>query len=482
MNSSRQSERGRGQGAAVSRSKRWPFNVADVLRSMSDAIITVDADQRVTSMNAAAEAMTEIPEAGGIGKKCSEVVRMDICLNRCPFKAVWERGETVVEFNVVLENRVGRRLPISMCTSLLKNEAGEKIGVIHSIRDIRPVLRLLHALQRSEEEIARKEDSLRTLWLERRERLGDIIGRSPRMLETFELIQAVVKSDVTVLMEGESGTGKELIASTIHALGRRAGGPFIKVSCAALPETLLESELFGHVRGAFTGAIRDKPGRFELADKGTIFLDEVGEMSPSIQVKLLRVLQDREFERVGGTRTIKVDVRVIAATNRNLPKAIQEGGFREDLFYRLNVVPITVPPLRERKEDISLLVDHILEKLAAKIQRRALKISPEAVGLLMDHNWPGNVRELENALEFALARTDEDIISLQSLPPWIERRDERADRLPKPLGKIVEEMEREEIVRKLVLCQGKVGAAANALGLGRTTLWRKMKRHQISKT
>jgi transcriptional regulator with PAS, ATPase and Fis domain len=244
----------------------------------------------------------------------------------------------------------------------------------------------------------------------------------------------------------------------------------------------LESELFGHVRGAFTGAIRDKPGRFELADKGTIFLDEVGEMSPSIQVKLLRVLQDREFERVGGTRTIKVDVRVIAATNRNLPKAIQEGGFREDLFYRLNVVPITVPPLRERKEDIPLLVDHILEKLAAKIQRRAVKISPEAVGLLMDHNWSGNVRELENALEFALACTDDDTIFPQSLPPWIEIRDERADRLPKPLGKIVEEMEREEIVRNLALCQGKVAAAANALGLGRTTLWRKMKQYHISRT
>ncbi len=481
MNSSRQAERGREQGVAISRPKMWPFNVADVLRSMSDAIITVDAHNRVTSMNAAAEAMTGIPEAGAIGKKCSEVVRMDICLNRCPFKDVWERGETVVEFNVVLEDGVGRHLPISMCTSLLKNEAGEKIGVIHSIRDIRPVLRLIHALQRSEQEIARKENSLRTLMLERQERLGDIIAKSPRMVEIFELIQAVAKSDVTVLIDGESGTGKELIASAIHALGRRASGPFIKVSCAALPETLLESELFGHVRGAFTGAIRDKPGRFEWADKGTIFLDEVGDMSPCIQVKLLRVLQDREFERVGGTRTIKVDVRVIAATNRNLPKAIQEGGFREDLFYRLNVVPITVPPLRERKEDIPLLVDHILEKLAAKVQRRGLKASPEAVELLMNHNWPGNVRELENALEFALTRTDDDTISPQFLPPWIERRDERADRLPKPLGKIVEEMEREEIVRKLVLCQGKVGTAANALGLGRTTLWRKMKRYQISK-
>jgi Nif-specific regulatory protein len=248
-----------------------------------------------------------------------------------------------------------------------------------------------------------------------------------------------------------------------------------------LPETLLESELFGHVRGAFTGAIRDKPGRFELADRGTIFLEEVAEMSPPIQVKLLRVLQDREFERVGGTRTLKIDVRVIAATNRDLAQAIREGRFREDLFYRLNVVPITVPPLRERKEDIPLLVEHILEKLAAKMHRKALTLSPEAMGLLMDHHWSGNVRELENALEFALARTDGGTIWPRSLPPWIGRREHGADELGKPLGKIVEQREKEEIVKALVLCQGKVAVAAKALGLGRTTLWRKMKRYQVSK-
>lgn len=461
--------------------KRWPFNVADVLRSMSDGIITVDASKRITSMNAAAEAMIGITEAEAIGRICADVMGSRIRGTTCPFTAVWEREETVVDFNVVLETGAGRRLPVSMCTSLLKSEAGAKIGLIHSIRDIRPVLRLLHALERSEQEIARRDYSLRTLLRERRERLGDIIGRSPKMLEIFELVQAMVKSDVTVLIGGESGTGKELIASTIHALSRRAGGPFIKVSCAALAETLLESELFGHVKGAFTGAIRDKPGRFELADKGTIFLDEVGEISPPIQVKLLRVLQDREFERVGGTRTLKVDVRVIAATNRDLAKAIQEGGFREDLFFRLNVVPITVPPLRERKEDIPLLVDRILEKLGAKLQRKALMVSPEAMGLLMDHNWSGNVRELENALEFALARRDDDTISPQSLPPWIGRWEDTANARGKPLDRIVEEREREEIVRTLVLCQGKVGAAAKALRVGRTTLWRKMKRYQISK-
>jgi two-component system response regulator HydG len=352
------------------------------------------------------------------------------------------------------------------------------IGVILSIRDIRPVLGLLDALHRSEEEIARQEGRLRAL--QRRERLGEMIGRSAKMQEVFNLIQVVAKSDVTVLIQGESGTGKALLASTIHGLSHRKEGPFITVSCATLPESLLESELFGHVKGAFTGAIKDKPGRFELAHRGTIFLDEVGEISPSIQVKLLRVLQEQKFERVGGSRTLSVDVRVIAATNRDLPKAVQEGRFREDLFYRLHVVPITIPPLRERKEDIPPLVNHTFQKLAAKMQSESLGVSSEAMDVLMQHDWPGNVRELENALQFALVRTGGDTISPQSLPSWIGRGSERAERPGKPLEKIVEERERDEIVKRLVQCQGKLSNVAKALGIGRTTLWRKMKRYRIS--
>ena len=460
------------------RSKRWAFNVADVLRSMSDAVITIDADEKITSMNAAAEAMTGIPEAEAIGKRCAEVVRSEIWSTRSPFRAVWDRGETVVNFNVILESRAGTRLPVSICSSLFKNEAGEKIGVIHAIQDIRPVLRLLDALEQSEEEIARKEDRLRTL--QRRERLGDIIGRSLKMQEIYNLVQLVAKSDVTVLIQGESGTGKALVASTIHTLSHRASGPFITVSCGTLPASLLESELFGHVRGAFTGAIKDKPGRFELADRGTIFLDEVGEMDPSLQVKLLRVLQEREFERVGGTRTVKVDLRVIAASNRDLHKALQDGSFREDLFYRLNVVPIIVPPLRERKEDIPLLVTAILEKLAAQTQRKRLMVSPGAMRLLIEYDWPGNVRELENALEFAWVRTDGDSLVAQSLPLSITGRGQGADYARRPLVQIVAEREREEIVRKLVECEGKVSNVAKTLGIGRTTLWRKMKLYRIT--
>lgn len=465
----------------MDRSKWSPLNVANILRSMSDAVITIDAANRITSMNAAAEAMIGITEAEAIGKSCAEVVKCEICGTNCLIKAVWEQGETAVYFNVPLELQDGRRLPVSICTSPLKNGSGERIGVVASIRDISRVYRLVSELERSKEEIARKEDNLRTLLQKkRRERLGDIIARSPKMQEIFDLVEVVAKSDVTVLLQGESGTGKELIASTIRALSHRRGGPFIRVSCAALPESLLESELFGHVRGAFTGAIKDKPGRFELADKGTIFLDEVGMMSPSIQVKLLRVLQEWEFERVGGTRTIKVDVRVIAASNQDLQKAVQEGRFREDLFYRLNVVPIMLPPLRERKEDIPLLVSSILERLTAKAQWKALKLSPEAMNLLIEYDWPGNVRELENALEYAVVRTAGDTLLPQSLPPWIKGRSERADR-PQFLVNIMGEREREEIIKKVAECQGKVSDAAKALGVGRTTLWRKMKRYQIPK-
>ena len=456
-----------------------PLHIADILRSMADAVITIDAAKRVTSMNAAAEAMIGITEAEALGRKCGELVGSEICGTNCPVTAVWERGETAVNFNVTLETRSGGRIPVSVSTSLLKNEAGEKIGVIHSFRDIRHVLCLFDALQRSEEEIARKENRLRTL--QRRERLGDIIGRSAKMQEIFDLVQIVAKSDVTVLIQGESGTGKALVASTIHAVSHRASSPFITVSCATLPASLLESELFGHVRGAFTGAIKDRAGRFELADRGTIFLDEVGEMDPSVQVNLLRVLQEREFERVGGTRTVKVDVRVIAASNRDLHKALQDGRFREDLFYRLNVVPILLPPLRERKEDIPLLVRSILAKLAAPMKRKPLLVSPEAMKLLVEYDWPGNVRELENALEFAWVRTAGDTLVPRSFPPWITGSGEAALQARKGLVEIVAAREREEILKKLTECQGKLSETAKALGVGRTTLWRKMKRYQIAK-
>lgn len=463
------------------RTRRLPFHIADILRSVSDAIITIDADERITSMNAAAEAITGVPEPEAIGRKCVEVVRTDVWSSRSPLTAVWERDETVVHFQVPLEGRMGRRFMVSMSTSPLKNEAGDKIGAILSIRHIRPFRRLLSALQQSGDPGVTKDGELRLID-EREGKPAFVIGKSQQMQEIFKLVRVVAKSDVTVLIGGESGTGKALLASTIHALSHRRDGPFIEVSCAALSEGVLESELFGHVRGSFTGALRDKPGRFELADKGTVFLDEVGEISPAVQVKLLRILQEREFERVGGSRTIKTDVRVVAATNRDLREAVREGRFREDLFYRLHVIPITLPPLRQRKEDIPLLVEYILHSLQVKIPHRVLGVSPEALGALMAYDWPGNVRELENALQFALVQTSGGTISRHSLPPWIGVAGERAHEGEKALIKGVERGERETIVRQLAQCRGKLSATAKALGVGRTTLWRKMKRYQISKT
>lgn len=465
----------------MDRSKWWPVNVADILRSMSVAVITIDAAKCIRSMNAAAEAMLGITEAKALGRSCAGVVKSQICSTHCPFATVWERGQSTVHFNVLLEPQAGHRLPVSMCTSLLKNGRGERIGVIITIQDLRHVLGLLGQLGRTHERIARREDGFRSIFPARRGRLGNLIGKSPGMEEIMELVQVVARSDARVLIQGESGTGKELIASTIHALSQRRAGPFIKVSCAALPESLLESELFGHVRGAFTGATRDKPGRFELADKGTLFLDEVAEMSPAIQVKLLRALQEHEFERVGGTRTLRVDIRVIAASNRDLRKAVQEGRLREDLFYRLNVVPIVVPPLRERKEDIPLLIRSILERPAPQGHRTDLRLSREAMNLMMEYDWPGNVRELENAIEFARVWTAGGTILPESLPPSLRGGGEGALDVRKPLVHVMAEREREEIVKKIAACQGKVSDVAKALGVGRTTLWRKMKRYQISR-
>lgn len=459
----------------MDRCRGWPLNVADILRSMADAVITTDAALKITSMNAAAEAMFGVSEAEAVGKSCRDVVQSETWPRNCPVRGVWERGECVVNFNVPLERRDGGRLRVSTSASLLKSATGDRIGVVVAIRDIGQFLWLLDELDRRDQEINRQEEQLKML-LRGRERLGNIVGKGAKMQEIFDLVQVVAKSEVTVLLQGESGTGKELIASTVHALSQRKEGPFLKVSCAALPESLLESELFGHVKGAFTGAIKDKPGRFELADRGTILLDDVSEMSPSIQVKLLRVLQDHEFERVGGTRTIKVDLRVMAASNRDLQAAVGDGRFREDLFYRLNVVPIMIPPLRERKEDVPLLVDFILGRLATKTQQRPRTVSPDAMNLLMEYDWPGNVRELENALEFALVRQVGDPLVPQSLPPWIQREERKCHG---SLKEIAEEREREEIVKRVAEFRGKVSAAAKALGVGRTTLWRKMKHYQI---
>ncbi len=317
---------------------------------------------------------------------------------------------------------------------------------------------------RQEQEYLRRENV--RLRDELRERRGpeNIVGTSRPMQEVYELIYQVAASDVAVLIRGETGTGKELVADAIHFASPRARGPLVKVHCAALPETLLESELFGHEKGAFTGAVESKPGRFELANGGTIFLDEVSELTPTVQAKLLRVLQDKSFERIGGTETTTVDVRVLAATNADLEKGVAAGRFRQDLFYRLNVFPVFLPPLRERKSDLMLLADHFLEKHSQQLGRPARRITTPAIDLMMTYHWPGNVRELENVIQRALLLSDDGVIRAHHLPPSLQSASSTGTELRGSFDALVAAYERELIVEALKTTRGNKARAARLLG------------------
>ena len=310
--------------------------------------------------------------------------------------------------------------------------------------------------------------------LEERYRFENIIAKSPKMQQVIEVIKVVARSNATVLIMGDSGTGKELVARALHSQSHRRGKPFIAVSCAALPESLLESELFGHEKGSFTGAYTQKKGKFEIANRGTLFLDEIGEMSANIQVHLLRVLEEKEFTRVGGNELVKVDVRVVSATNKDIRKAIANGQFREDLYYRLNVVTIELPPLRERKEDIPLLAQHFLKKFAVENQKEITGFSPDATDFLLKYEWPGNVRELENAIERAVILAKNSNIEVTDLP----RQNLLLARSASP-GKRLEEVEKNHILDILTETQGNYSEAARILGISRMTLYNKARAYGL---
>jgi Nif-specific regulatory protein len=328
--------------------------------------------------------------------------------------------------------------------------------------------------QRLIEERARLREELKE-----RFRPANIIGRSKAMQHVYDLIAQVAHSDTTVLLGGESGVGKELVAHAIHYNSRRADGPFVKVSCAALPESIIESELFGHEKGAFTGATQQRPGRFERADGGTLFLDEVGDLSPATQVRLLRVLQEREFERVGGTEPIRTDVRVIAATNRDLEAAIEKGDFRRDLYYRLNVFPIHIPPLRERRTDIMLLADHFVEKYSKRHGKNVRRISTPAIDMLTSYHWPGNVRELENCIERAVLLSEDDVIHGHHLPPTLQTAEASGTVPPGDLEAVLDSVEREMILEALKSSRGNMAKAARSLGITERVMGLRVKKHGI---
>jgi len=369
---------------------------------------------------------------------------------------------------------------IDSAVSAMKEGASDYLTKPFSMDELLLIIkRLLRMKQLEEENLSLKKR------VEERYGLEGLVGKSPQMLKIYDLIETVAQTDTTVLVNGENGTGKELVANAIHLQSPRKNGPFIKVNCAALPETLLETELFGHEKGAFTGAIRQRKGRFELADGGTLFLDEIGDVSPAVQVKLLRVLQERQFERVGGNDTISVDVRMICATQKDLKEEIRKGTFREDLYYRLNVVPIVLPPLRERREDVLLLSDHFISRFSKKMGKEITGLSEEGKALLLKYPFPGNIRELENMLERAIALIKGKIIQPEDLPDEVCGQPSSIQdvckriRGSKPLASATKLFEKEYIQSVLEKTKGKKGQAADMLGISRKTLWEKIKELEI---
>jgi PAS domain S-box-containing protein len=440
--------------------------IDSIVNSLADGVFTVDRELRITSFNKGMEKLTGMKESDVIGRSCREILHADNCAGDCPFSYTLKNGYGLANVMERIEGGNGNVFPVLISTAFLKDGA-QDIGLIATVRDA------------SEIEKLKKE-------INDRYNFSNIIGKSVPIQQIFELIEALGDTDCAVLIEGESGTGKELVARAIHHESYRRNKPFVKVNCSAIVEGLFESELFGHVRGAFTGAIKDKIGKFELADGGTIFLDEIGEMPLALQSKLLRVIQDKEFEKVGDTKTVKVDVRVIAATNRDLKDEIKSNNFREDLYYRLCIVPIKMPPLRERKEDIPLLVNHFMEKCSLKIPNRPkiIEVTPSALSAFIDYNWPGNVRELENAVEHAYIRSKTNRIDYESLPHSITGSNSKdiSGNAVEGLPAEGEDLERLQIRALLKKYGGNKTRVAKDLGLSRTTLWRRFKKHNLSET
>ena len=426
-----------------------------ILDSISEAVFTIDLDWRITSFNQAAEKITGIPKEKALGQFCRDVLRADVCETDCTLAATMQTGKPIMNKAVHIIDAQGKKRAIAISTALLKNKAGKVIGGVETFRDMSTIEQL------------RKE-------IEGKYSYEDIISRSHKMQNIFAILPNIAESNTTVLIEGESGTGKELFARAIHNLGFRKEKPFVAVNCGALPDTLLESELFGYKTGAFTDAKKDKPGRFALAHRGTIFLDEIGDISPSVQVKLLRVLQNKTFEPVGGISPVKADVRIIAATNKKLEQLVKEGKFRDDLYYRINVMKLELPPLRERKEDIPLLVEHFIGRFNRLHNKNICCVTNEATAALLTYDYPGNVRELENIIEHCFVLCEGEIIEAKYLPSSV-RPGSQVESHPDSEPTTIKQMEIVMINQALLRNKGNKTASAKQLGIDKSTLFRKMK-------
>lgn len=430
-----------------------------VLESISDGVFSVDKHWKISFFNRAAEQITGIPRAEALGKRCSEVFKSSMCQEDCALRQTLSSSYPIVNKPCHIIDANGSRVPISVSTAVLKDTDGQVIGGAETFRDLSEVEALRNALQG-------------------RCRVAGFDSQSPVMRDLFALLPAVSASASHVLIQGETGTGKELLARAIHDNGPRKDKAFIAVNCAALPDNLLESELFGYKKGAFTGATQDKPGRFALAAGGTLFLDEIGEISPALQVRLLRVLQEHSYEPLGALCSEQTDVRVITATHKDLAQMVTDGKFRQDLYYRIHVVDLKLPPLRARKEDIPILLKAFIENFN-HLQGRAIQgLSHEALGLLMAHDWPGNVRELKNLIERAFVLCADGFIAPQHLPPELSKKPTLPAK-PKSMGASRQMVERQSIEAALARNKFNRVATAKELGIHKTTLYRKMKALQV---
>lgn len=432
-----------------------------IFNSLLEGTFTINSDWEITSFNRSAESITGFSANEAVGKKYWQVFPSEDGNEDPQLKAFIAEHKQALLRETTIISRDGRRVLVRINSAPLMDVSGKKIGRVVTFEDISQVKNL-------------------TDHIAERFNFENIIGRSKPMINVFHMMENVINTDSTVLITGDSGTGKEVIARAIHLNSERKSEPFIAVNCSAFAESLLESELFGHEKGAFTGAIRSKPGRFELAARGTLFLDEIGDIPLPVQVKLLRVLENRQFERVGGTKTISLNARIVSATHRDLESDIKDGRFREDLYYRINVINIHLPSLSERKDDIPSLVNHFMNKYKKRFNKDIHYISPEALRIITNYDWPGNIRELENVIEHAFVVCNGDAIKTEHLPLKLQRELKDID-IPENSSPStpLEDAEKKSLIEILDKFNGNRTKTAAALGINKTTLWRKMKKYNL---